>query len=446
MPEVNKVRLTVLIALMFSALCAGVFRTPPILFMAALLTSSPFVGLIVSRNASRRLRIERLLPETGTVGDTITGEIIVTNSSRWPSFLVHIRCGTSWHPQTGVSNDALLPVGGDEQVVPMLRGHMRAVWQQSWTLRRRGVHVIAPARTGVLDPLGLSSKLRVHTAPHTFTVLPRPVRIEQLGFWGGAGMENQIPKHSTVVADAMDFHGVRPWSAGEAIRRAHWKYTARTGQLHVIEWEETPAADMAILLDAHASGIAGNDAENTLEIAITVVASIAAYLLEIGCRLQCFYFAEEAAKTTSRTPQPPRLHLKSVTVRSVEGLEHVLRALAEVEPVESTLATAAHLAEAAQPQILRGLGTLLIASSETQLQDAVATSASSAGKIRTFLIDADSFATATKASETASDSTRQTALLSNARPAVARHRGAQRRREMMLRRGDGIAAALEGQW
>jgi uncharacterized protein (DUF58 family) len=439
--EVNKVRLTVLIALMFSALCAGVFRTPPILFMAALLTSSPFVGWVVGRLASRKLQIARTVPETGTVGDTITGEISVTNQARVPAFLVHIRCGASCDAKTGVADGALVPAGGEEQVLPMLRRSTRAVWQQSWQLKRRGVHTLSPARTGVLDPLGLSSRLRIQSPAQTVTVLPRPIRIEQLGFWGGAGLEQQAPHHSTIVADAMDFHGVRPWLAGEAIRRAHWKYTARTGQLHVIEWEETPAADLAVLLDAHAAAVEGDDNDNTLETAITVTASIAAYLLENGCRFQLFYFVEE--DVPGRRPnQAPRLQLKAVCARSVEGLDVVLRALAEVKSLQSTFATASHLIESALPQVGRGLGTLLIASSSA-MRDGLPQHGAKGSRLQTFLIDAESY----KQQPLAGTEPEQRAPVpSHGRPAVARHHNAPRRHEMLLRKGEPIGAALEGQW
>ena len=73
--------------------------------------------------------------------------------------------------------------------------------------RRRPGHRLGAARVGAIDPLGLSTFLARAGDPQTITVLPRPVHIEQLGFWGGAGLE-QTPRHSTIVADAMDFHGV----------------------------------------------------------------------------------------------------------------------------------------------------------------------------------------------------------------------------------------------
>lgn len=451
--QVNKVRLTVIIALLFSALCAGVFRTPPILFMAALLTSAPFVGVLLGRLCSRGLRIERHLPESGMAGDVVAGELSVTNAARWPVFLVHARCGSGavsgrhgaelsktrtrhrgvW-PATAVT-----PVGGDEQVVPMLRGKARASWRQQWHLRKRGIYFLEPARTGVLDPLGLGNYLPITTQPQFLIVLPRPVRIEQIGFMGASGPEQQTVHYSTIVSDAMDLHGVRPWQPGEAIRRAHWKSTARTGQLHVIEWEETPAADLAILLDVHRDAIAGDEEENTLETAVTATASIACFLLENGCRFQLFYFAAEAGGSSGQAARPV---LKSILVHSVDSVETILRELAAVEPVDAPGADAASLAEAALPKLARGLGALLVASSRAPFDKALGRPmpGSPGGALRALIADADSF-------ENLPDPQPQ-ADQDPGRPFRAARRGRRPRgkhgQPFLLRRGEPIAAVLEG--
>src|SRR5690606_11947394 len=120
---------------------------------------------------------------------------------------------------------------------------------------------------------------------HKILVLPRPLHIEKLGFLGGVGNASLAPHHATTVADATDYHGVRAWQQGEAIRRVHWKSTARTNQLHVVEWEETPTTDLILLLDTDARAILGQDDESTLEQSITAAASVVCHLLENGCRV-----------------------------------------------------------------------------------------------------------------------------------------------------------------
>lgn len=421
--EVNKVRLTVLIALLFSTLCAGVFRTPPILFMAALLCSAPIVSFVASRINGRGLRIERHLPEVGTVGDVINGELTLKNTARLPVFLANA--------QSGEAAGAIVSSGNDEYVAATLRGHSQTSWKHQWILRRRGVHTLAPATAGVLDPLGLSTRLPKQSDSLKITVLPRPIKIEQLGLLGGIGANNQTPRHSTAVADAMDFHGVRAWQPGEIIRRAHWKSTARTGQLHVVEWEETPGADLALLLDTQAETNAGKGEHSTLEAAITVAASIAVHLLEGGFRVQLFYY-----DSVAEGRNVPVLHLHQLQGKSVESTSMILRALAEIEPVENSTATLTRLAQHASPQIARGMGVVLLSSSLAAFQAALQRAGENVdgATCRGLIFDADSYVGA--------DSNKAKPMLHG----ITSLRRGKVRDVRTIRCGESLGAALESPW
>lgn len=413
--EVNKVRLTVLIALLFSTLCAGVFRTPPILFMAALLCSAPIVGLVIGRLGSRSLRLERNLPEVGTVGDIVSGELILKNAGRVPLFLTNARAGEA--------AGAVVSLGDDEHVVPTLRGHSVATWKHQWKLQRRGLHTLSAARAGVLDPLGLSTRLPAKSQAAKITVLPRPLKIEQLGLLGGMGANNQTPRHSTAVADAMDFHGVRAWQPGETIRRAHWKSTAHTGQLHVIEWEETPGADLALLLDTQAATIAGREEGSTLEAAITVAATIASHLLESGWRVQIWYYA---AREGGSTPIAQVQHLQGKNVQSVGA---ILRALAEIEPTTDSTATLSNLVQNAVPQIARGMGVVLLSSSRAEFAAALQRAGVGGVFSRALIFDAESYETQKPSAHGMTEARRE-----------------KTRDIRSIRHGDSLGAVLEKQW
>jgi uncharacterized protein (DUF58 family) len=438
--EVNKIRLTVLIALLFSTLCAGVFRTPPILFMASLLLSTPFVGFLLSRWSSRSLRLTRTLPASGMAGEVLNGEIMVSNSARLPAFLVHA-CADASALSVGQSGASIEPLGC-EHVAPLLRGRTQTSWQQQWFLRRRGVHLLESAGAGALDPLGLNRHLPVRSEPLSIVVLPRLLKLERLGFFGGDGFEQHAPHHSIAVADAMDFHGVRLWQPGEAIRRAHWKYTARTGQLHVIEWEETPTIDLAILLDTDAAALVGDADDNTLEASITAAASISAYLLENGCRVELFFFAPPlttagsgqgaAEEKPASAPSDTRaVRVSRHAAHSVKGQEDILRALAEIEPITARGGDLKSLFEAALPLVSSGLSVLMIASSRAPVESVLAHAGGARGpRIHAFVIDADSFEVGTARDAAAPPSDIASALTA--------------RGVYHWRRGQSLAAALEG--
>lgn len=375
-PAVNKVRLVILIALLFSTLCAAVFRTTPILFMAALLCGAPFIGFLLTRLSSRSLKIVQTLPETGTTGELLTGQITLTNHSRFPVFLIHLCTGIGFPRGAALSKKRrtkVLPSPTavpllDEWIIPSLRAGAQVSYQSQWELRRRGVHRLSPVRAGISDPLGLMLAFSVRSNPSEVVVLPRPLKIEQLGFLNEVGTSSQTPHHSSIVANALDFHGVRPWLPGEAIRRAHWKSTARTGRLHIIEWEDTPTADLAIIIDTHAETLIGEEDENSLEWSITAAATVINHLLENGSRAQLFYFA--APNNDDDHSQEKSVVLRSLQERNTSGRTKMLRALAELEPIHGPHSTLPALVEAAAPKIAPGLGVLLLTSARAPFAQA----------------------------------------------------------------------------
>ncbi len=442
-PEVNKVRLTILIALLFSALCAGVFRTTPIVFMAALLCSAPLVGILIGTIGSRGLRLTRNLPECGMAGDVIHGEITLQNTARYPAFLIHV------YPSYGVSlrmynmsedpPPAILPVGEDEQVLAVLRPDEKTTWRQQWLLLQRGVHTLPAARAGTFDPLGLYMRLPARSEKHKIVVLPRPLHIEKLGFLGGAGNASLAPHHATTVADATDYHGVRPWQQGEAIRRVHWKSTARTNQLHVVEWEETPNSDLILILDTDASTVRGTDDESTLEQSVTAAASVASHLLENGCRLHLYFFAAGAA---NKDTVPVLRHCQGKNIRDTHK---ILRLLAEVAPVEHPAANLEKLVQQVSPSLPRGMEILLLASRQATIPAAVRQlrSASPGSHCHALAFDCE-FLPPTPTAKSDEETPTAESIEKPSRAHSAKRYNSERRQSIQIISGkDTIAAALE---
>ncbi len=442
-PEVNKVRLTILIALLFSALCAGVFRTTPIVFMAALLCSAPLVGIIVGTIGSRGLSLTRNLPECGMAGDVIHGEITLQNTARYPAFLIHV------YPSYGValrvynqSEDpppAILPVGEDEQVLSVLRPDEKITWRQQWLLLQRGVHTLPAARAGTFDPLGLYMRLPARSEKHKIIVLPRPIHIEKLGFLGGAGNASLAPHHATTVADATDYHGVRPWQQGEAIRRVHWKSTARTNQLHVVEWEETPNSDLILILDTDARTVLGQEDESTLEQSVTAAASVAVHLLENGCRVHIYFFAADSTKTGT-TPV-----LRHCQGKNIRDTHKILRMLAEIKPVEHPEANLEKLVQSVSPSLPRGMELLLLASRQATIAAAAKQLRAASPGSRCHALAFDCELPQTNFTPTGAEETHSAESADKpSRPHSTKRYSSERRQSIQIISGkDALAAALE---
>lgn len=383
----NKVRLTLLVSMMFSLLVAAIFRTPPIVFMAAILCAAPPSAMLLGKFSSRRLRIERTLPAVGTVGETLHGTLTVENNSRWPAFITQVSAGQiskAFYGKTGQGDWPVRAEADGVQEIPLLGAYERVEVPQTWYLRRRGIYQLPPARAGSVDPLGFASELTARSQPQELVILPLTVRLTRLGFVGGSAARMQAPQHSSMVADAMDFHGVRPWQPGEAIRRIHWKSTARTGQLQIVEWEENVARDLALLLDTQAATLAGEGGENTLETTVAIAASVAQHLLEGGYACQIFCWQ----------PRDHGFEMVHLNAHNHGDLSKTLRLLAGVRPVDHDEATLPELARRALGQLPQGRATLIVASTMADIATArrlLSARAETGGHCYTLAIDATTF-------------------------------------------------------
>ena len=359
----NKTRLIVLVALLSALAGAVVFRTPTVMFLAATLLGAPLLAVAVGTWMSRGLRVTRQMPVVGTVGEVVRARLVVTNAGWIPALLVHARgrgeplrraqdraqngSQTATRNETRAARDqraaAFESVSAAELVVPILMPGARFEGEVEWKLMRRGLYQWPGASVGALDPIGLHVAQRARSAPAELLILPRPVTLRRLQMGGGSSSA-PARQSSSVRADAAEIHGVRPHQLGESGRRIHWGATARTGELHVIEWEEESAAQLTLLLDAQASCIAGAPGQDTLEASIVAAASVAAFLLENGQRARVFWWAA----TDAQTPDSP--HLMSVEARHRAGLATVLTALAQIEPCQAQQANLAALCRRVQTQ------------------------------------------------------------------------------------------------
>ena len=363
----NKTRLITLVAILSAAAGAVVFRTPSVLFLLGTLIAAPVLASAMGKWMSRGLRVSRQMPLVGTAGDELRARITVRNAGLIPALLVHARGrGPAEKPRRALwrrgkdarplashslvspvqtdATDFFEVVGEDELIVPILMPGASFSGEVAWKLVRRGLIDWPGARAGTVDPIALSDGMTARDAPAELLILPRPHKLRRLSLGGGLASA-QLLQRVTVAADAAEVHGVRPYQPGEGGRRIHWRATARTGELHVIEWEEETAADLTILLDVQADLIAGSAGQDTLESSITAVASVAAFLLERGQQARIFWWQDAASADASG----PRL--MRVEARHQTGLTQILVALAKIVPCLEAQATLAALSQRVQSQV-----------------------------------------------------------------------------------------------
>jgi uncharacterized protein (DUF58 family) len=147
---------------------------------------------------------------------------------------------------------------------------------------KRGVYRLGPVRLETTDPLGLFSFAAILPEESEVVVHPTPIPARNLVI-GGEGMYGVRERDGkTRRGEGMEFHGVREYRQGDALRRVHWPTTARTGRLAVVEFERAYQQDVVIGLDLSEGTDYGSGRETTLEYAVKVAATLTARTLAAG--------------------------------------------------------------------------------------------------------------------------------------------------------------------
>jgi uncharacterized protein (DUF58 family) len=261
---------------------APAFSAPALLNGTGLLLGLVLLGLVFVAAGHSRVRVDRSFsPQIVDPGQSVRARLVVSNTSSVP-------CAES------VWSDRLPAVVAGEAagVLPGLgpAGTPDATTAASYTIASstRGVHRVGPLRVRVVDPFGLVERQRDAGQPHEITVLPRRYDLPPLGPSGSDddGATRPAPHQMGLGEDDII---ARSYQRGDALKRLHWKATARRGELMVRQEEQqmNPRAAVLIDLDADSHGTA-RDRGGTwefspgLEWAVAAGASIITHLSEAG--------------------------------------------------------------------------------------------------------------------------------------------------------------------
>ena len=121
---------------------------------------------------------------------------------------------------------------------------------------RRGRYVVEQARATIDDPFGLARAEVDLASGGSLLVYPRLVALDRL--FSESGAHAQDGRKLLLRRPAgFDLHSVREYEQGESLRKVHWRTTARRGQLMVKELEDAPRDEIAVILDADETAVAG---------------------------------------------------------------------------------------------------------------------------------------------------------------------------------------------
>jgi uncharacterized protein (DUF58 family) len=137
----------------------------------------------------------------------------------------------------------------------------------------RGRYRFETSNAVVEDPFRLERADVQLTGAGALLVLPRIVELDALFSESGShALEGRrlLLRRPT----GFDLHSVREYERGESLRKVHWRSTARRGQLMVKELEDAPRDEVAVLLDASSSAVAGTPPDSSFDVQVRAAGSL----------------------------------------------------------------------------------------------------------------------------------------------------------------------------
>ena len=217
-----------------------------LLFVACFLAALPIIALIFVRARRPRITVSRSFrPNVIQAGETASVTITVRNTASASSMPARWWDAVPWHPfaTTEAWLPALQPRG------PRYDGRGNSV-VVGYDVRppHRGVFDIGPLTIEVTDAFGLAtSRLKVDES-QSLTVTPEvfPLGDTGLSIPAGEGESRLVQRKATGDDDDVM---TREYRDGDAMRRVHWRASARHGDLMVRQEEQRSFPEARILVD-----------------------------------------------------------------------------------------------------------------------------------------------------------------------------------------------------
>jgi uncharacterized protein (DUF58 family) len=390
---------TLAVSTAFILIVATLLNISELYSMAGMLAALPLVCYFVGRRQNGGLSAERRLETVGSPGRPVPVAVTLKNQDPWPKrhLLVQDRL-PEWLERDGDARPILAPLGpsGVETVTYHLRPE------------KRGCYQVGPLEVTATDPLGIFHFRQELSGTTELLVYPSTVDLPWMFPPGGSPFGISSLHTAEMRGQGSEFFGIREYQPGDPLRRVHWRTSARTGRLAVVEYEHDVSVDLTVVLDARRGSEVGQGAETTLEMASTVAASLARMVLERGNRC--------------------RLVIPGVSVprpgddRGVEALQAILEALARVQADQT--ATPAEGVAAVLPELTRDSTLTLITSTWDEASSRAVIDAVTAGmSVMVVYVDPGSFHGETDASAAAAGAVRAQIQSLRAQPVLVR-RGA----------------------
>lgn len=283
----------VLFALVGAAITtlAYLLGRPELLAIGIAAIAAPIVAIVLVASSRPRVRVGRHLdPVVATVGEPVSVAVTVAGRARAAEWIERV---------------PMRPGFAGPGRLPDVRRTKPATFTYRYWPAERGVVAVGPLLIEERDPLGLAVRVTDTIAEATQLVVPVVVPLD-------AGpvpdpSSDAGPRTSRSRERADDDVVTREYRSGDALRRVHWRVTARHGELMVRQDEPQAGPRARLLIDTASEAYGDVDRRPlrqapptgpSVEWAVRMAASAAGHLVERG-------YAVDLRCSTAQPAQPP---------------------------------------------------------------------------------------------------------------------------------------------
>lgn len=306
-------------------LLGALMSNGPLFALGLFLAASLLVAWLWARFCLRDLAVQRRFSQPRAFyGEEITMSQVFTNNKPLPVpwLAVHDE-----YPGALEISSAAASVSSKARVRTLattlsLGWYERVTRHYTVRCTARGEHEFGPVDVESGDVFGLFRRTQELATPQTLIVYPRYVPIGQLGITARQPF-GDFKAAQNLATDPLRLRTIREYAYGDNPRHIHWKASARRGHLQtkLFEPASTPQLFIFCNQDTFARIWEGLDPQ-TLELTITVAASLANYGLEEGYMV--------GLRVNSFAPHSD-MQVKINPSRNPEQLTRILEALARVK-------------------------------------------------------------------------------------------------------------------
>ncbi len=261
-------------------------------FLGILLSAFLWARMIALGTHGRR----RLLFAAMQVGDELEEQISLDNKTSLPII---------WAEFVDRSNIPGYTVSSARASDP--QSHIE--WRAHTVCTRRGVFSLGPWELCLGEPFGWLVVRQMYLQREEILVYPPLAELPEQVLPHHGALGDHRPLNQPLRAETIASTTVRPYVAGDPLRHIHWRSTARHTEPFVKVFTPEAASNIWLVPDFDAADHVGQGEKSSEEIMVTVVASLAARLLQQNLAVGMFTTADQQCVVLPRQGQ---IHLWNI--------------------------------------------------------------------------------------------------------------------------------------